>query len=82
MANQTDLDNKVAELDSAITGFVTKLGLLLTAMTDAFSRFLAKLAAGGDPQLTIDKLNVIVTKLHEASASVDSAIAQAQTEAQ
>lgn len=100
MASQSDLDKTIGDLLAAITAVKTAVDTLKTkidtevaAVNDAFSRFLAKLAAGNPPPTTVDlqpeidqikgglsTLSATTTALSTASASLDSAIAQANVE--
>lgn len=71
---------KLTETEQAQKALIENLTILITEMTNAFTRFLAKLAAGNDYQAEVDKLTVINQALVDAKAKVDSAISQSQSQ--
>ena len=68
MSEKERLSIKIGEIEALAAQ-------LISEMTAAFSRFLAKLAAGQDLTAEVDKLNTLAT-------TIQSAIDQAKIEAQ
>lgn len=94
MATQQELKNKIVEVKAEVTGLKSEVNslkgntaTLVAEMTAAFSRFLAKLAAGTDSQPEIDELNLLKGEViglkdvvADSKAQVESAINQARVE--
>lgn len=78
--SRDELNQKLGELDAALTGLTTSLNTLIVEMTNAFNRMLAKIEAGGDYQPEVDKIVSLIDPLADAKARVESAIAEAQIE--
>lgn len=80
MATQQELKDKIAEVKSDVAVLKGEVASLVSEMTAAFSRFLAKLAAGSDAQPQIDELNLIQQEVTELKTQVADATNQAKIE--
>lgn len=80
MADRAQLNEGLTNVEKSQSDLITNLTTLITEMTNAFNRFLAKLAAGNDYQAEVDKLTALNQQLADANVKVQSAISQAQVE--
>jgi hypothetical protein len=80
MKTREELNSGLANMAVTNDTLILSLTELIAEMTNAFNRFLAKLAAGNDFQAEVDKIGAVAQKLADANAAVQSAIAQAKVE--
>jgi hypothetical protein len=80
--NKTEFDAELATFVTTQAQILTLINQLITEQTNAFNRFLAKIAAGNDYQAEFDQVATLSQNATNAIPTIQSAIAQAQSEGQ
>ncbi len=80
--NRENLNTSLANLEAAEAALIAAVGQYMTEVNNMIARFLAKIAAGVDFQVEVDKLNALNQTASDNLAQVQSAIAQVQVEGQ
>ena len=80
MKSREELIQKLENLRASNEAIVASINELTVEMTAAFSRLLAKIAAGGDFTIEFDKVAEVNQSLYDANTTAQNAVSQAKVE--